>query len=262
LGWSSKLGIREDELIFVIMFWCSHNVIYYGWSLPFAWAYKKDYMKYWKVQPNKSPNEDLISETSKVQLFLRVFIHPFVWLLMYKHIIDQKWDDTLPSFRVCVLQVVLCFYVFFVVNSVVHKWMHVYPFIYRYHKDHHAFITTTGIAAEHHHILDSVANALPTFLPTYLMKLHPKLYCVYMFLRAWESVDSHNGYALPFTPFRYLPGLAYQQEYHCFHHHANLGTYSCLCFDHLTGADEPFLKRYNMNFLAAITYGWLGGKHH
>lgn len=83
---------------------------------------------------------------------------------------------------------------------------------------------------------------------------------MHMFLRTWESVDTHSGYALPWTPFRWLPGMAFQQEYHCFHHHTNVGTYSCLCFDHLFGADEPFLKSIDRDFVGALTYGVLGGK--
>lgn len=258
---SSKLGISEDEILFVFMFWCSHNVIYYIWAIPVAWAYKQNYMSYWKIS-KKYPNENLILKSSQIQIIMRLFVHPIVWLLIYRHIINVPLSNPLPDFKIGSIQIIISFYGFFMINAIAHKCMHIYPFIYQYHKDHHAFITTTGIAAEHHHLFDSIANAIPTFLPPIIIGMHPKLWCLYMFLRTWESVDSHNGYAFPFTPFRYLPGMAYQQEYHNFHHYANKGTYSCLCFDHFMGDDEPFLKLINKDFIGALTYGWLGGKHH
>jgi sterol desaturase/sphingolipid hydroxylase (fatty acid hydroxylase superfamily) len=138
--------------------------------------------------------------------------------------------------------------------------MHDLPWLYRFHKEHHAFNTTTGIAAEHHHILDSLANALPTFIPPILLGMHPFILCIHMALRTWESVDTHTGYAFPWTPFRYLPGMAYQQEYHCFHHHTNIGAYSILLFDHFLGTDSAYLKKTQQNFLGAVTYGWFGEK--
>jgi sterol desaturase/sphingolipid hydroxylase (fatty acid hydroxylase superfamily) len=225
----------NDEWSFVLLIWCCHNVTYYVWALTSQWLYKRNYFQDWKVQPSSQPDEFLLSSTTWRQLAMRVLVHPFMWRDMYRYIISQRLDDPLPSFSTCALLLLLSFYGFFALNAFMHKAFHDWPALYYYHKPHHEFKTTTGQAAEHHSLVDSMANAFITFLPALLLNFHPLLWCAHMLIRTWESVDTHTGYAFPFTPFRYLPGLAHQQEYHVFHHSVNRGSYSCLLFDHFTG---------------------------
>jgi hypothetical protein len=47
------------------------------------------------------------------------------------------------------------------------------------------------------------------------------------------------------------------QEYHCFHHHTNIGAFSCIGFDHLTGEDSAYLKHRGKSFTHIVTYGVL-----
>lgn len=248
----------SDDWIFVLLFWCAHNITYYAWALPCQWFYKHDYLQQWKIEPLKKPDATLIASSSIKQIWLRCLLHPFIWFFMYRTIISKQLDCEIPSLYVSIILLLISFYSFFLQNAFLHKAFHDYPFLFRWHKLHHQFITTTGIAAEHHTLIDSIANGIITLLPCIILQLHPILWCIHMFLRTWESVDSHSGYAFPFTPFQYLPGFAHQQEYHAFHHYAYQGAFSCLLFDHLTGADKPYLKKIQRSFISVVSYGYFG----
>lgn len=269
----------EDVWYFVIMMWCAHNVTFYAWALPCQWLYKANYFQHWKILPDRHPDEDLIKDTHWKQLLLRVFLFPAMWYAIWQYVYVPQlsaagqspvWPPLLSAspeptaLATLALQLTLHFYAFFLINCFVHRMMHKVPFLYKFHKHHHEFKITTGAASEHFDLygVDSVANGVATFFFPLMLsstRLHPTLLAVYFALRTWESVDTHTGYAFPWTPFRYLPGMAYQQEYHAYHHSNNQGTYSCLAIDHfLTDEARPFLKMQNKSFLNSVTYGVLG----
>jgi sterol desaturase/sphingolipid hydroxylase (fatty acid hydroxylase superfamily) len=77
------------------------------------------------------------------------------------------------------------------------------PIFYaRIHKHHHKFKSTIGIAAEFASPIESIfANFVPTLAGPLLLGSHPYTYWIYLWLRVWETVESHSGYEFPWSPW-------------------------------------------------------------
>ena len=51
-SYAMNLGIFlniNDEWLFVLIFWSCHNIVYYTWAWPCAFAYRRNWWSYWKV---------------------------------------------------------------------------------------------------------------------------------------------------------------------------------------------------------------------
>jgi len=244
-GWS-------DAAVFALCIWLSHNVCYYGYGFFLEVAYRRNLWPQWKIAPDKYPTQKF-GDGFFGQLALRLTVQPLVWAAWYTYVLvpcGMSLDAPLGSPLQCSVLLLLSFYGFFAFNCVVHMASHKFPFLYRFHKTHHEYKITTAWAAEHFdiYLVDNIMNTIPTLVPPLLLGFHPLLWCLHMVFRTVESLDTHSGYEIPFTPFRFLPGFAEQQRYHSFHHSHNVGTYSNLLFDHLTGADAPYLKFRKASF--------------
>ena len=81
-----------------------------------------------------------------------------------------------------------------------HRAFH-HPKLYaRFHKQHHKFNSTIGIAAEYAGPVEYVlANSIPTMAGPILFGAHPYTLWIYLSVRVWETVESHSGYDFPWS---------------------------------------------------------------
>lgn len=80
-----------------------------------------------------------------------------------------------------------------------HRAFH-HRYLYRFHKQHHEFYATVGIAAEYAGPVETViSNTIPTFAGTILFGSHPYTFWIYFALRIWETIESHSGYDFPWS---------------------------------------------------------------
>lgn len=88
-----------------------------------------------------------------------------------------------------------------------------------------------------------LANFIPTFGALALLGAHPMVQFLWIVIRILETVDTHSGYAFPWSPFDYF---AWQggTERHDFHHSHNVGCYGSftIFWDWVCGTDAQFLK--------------------
>jgi len=126
-----------------------------------------------------------------------------------------------------------------------HRTLH-HPRIYKYvHKQHHEYQDAViGISAEYAHWLEFIiGNAIPFTAGPILFGCHAIVWVVWALVRIGETLDSHSGYDVPWSPFRLIP-FSGSSGHHDFHHSHVVGNYGTffLWWDALCGTDAAYRK--------------------
>eukprot|EP00755_Sulcionema_specki_P029701 Sspe_Gene.18236::Locus_6542_Transcript_1_1_Confidence_1.000_Length_3053::g.18236::m.18236/K14424/SMO2; 4-alpha-methyl-delta7-sterol-4alpha-methyl oxidase len=113
---------------------------------------------------------------------------------------------------------------------VAHAALHYFPGLYvRYHKQHHEYIVTTGVAAEYAHPVEMVlANYVPVLTGPLLLlpDIHPLTFFVWLAWRLVATYERHSGYDFSSTPLGRIGLLhGHGSRYHALHHSANRGNF-------------------------------------
>lgn len=127
-------------------------------------------------------------------------------------------------------------------HSLLHR-----PYFYKtIHKIHHEHKVTCSLATVHAHPLEyGLGNVLPATLGAMILgkRMHLSSYFGFLLWRGVESLYGHSGYALSWSPFRWLPFHSDGRE-HPFHHSENVGNYSSVTnvWDLVFGTNTTFKK--------------------
>jgi len=203
-------------------------------------------MRKYKVQQGKTPDKALLRKCLLESFFQQLFLRPIVIWALYpvfaRH--GVVGGAELPGLLTCLLH----FLVILAVNDTgfywAHRLLHAVPFLYKHiHKKHHTFITPIGFAAEYSHPVEGVfANGLPTVAGALIMGSHLYIFVAWLVIRILETVDSHSGYELPFSPFHMLRVVQGGVDRHDFHHSHNTGCYGALFtfWDWACGTNRPY----------------------
>jgi len=150
-----------------------------------------------------------------------------------------SFDQPLPGLLTILAQ--LAFFV--VVTDTWFYWSHRllhHRLLYRHvHKKHHEFKVPIGLSSEYSHPVEDIVVTLPsTLLGPFLVGPHVGVFWLWITLRAWEGVDGHIGYELPWSPWF----LFRSQVRHDFHHTNNVGMYGAFFpfWDWINGTDAAF----------------------
>lgn len=123
------------------------------------------------------------------------------------------------------------------------------------HKIHHQYHTPIGIACAHEHPFESFVQLCAWWLPIgfagFMNKhnggLHVSTIFFHHCFRWLETVDSHSGYEIPFSPMHILPFFG-GARMHDYHHREFDGNYGATLFwDWLCGTDKPFWQEVAEN---------------
>ena len=145
----------------------------------------------------------------------------------------------IPEPLTCVAVLVLWHVLFDTWFYWAHRCFH-HPFLYnRFHKQHHQFMTPVGIAAVYAHpVEDLLVNLGSTFVGPVTYPSHFFLYCVYMGLRFYETVDAHSGYDFEWSVWKQLAWVHGGAGRHNWHHSHQVGNYGGFVFwDWVMGTD-------------------------
>mmetsp|Transcript_7702 Transcript_7702/g.19183 ORF Transcript_7702/g.19183 Transcript_7702/m.19183 type:complete len:330 (-) Transcript_7702:600-1589(-) len=155
---------------------------------------------------------------------------------------DEHWPSVGENARDILLMTVIHEFGFYFT----HKWMHEYPFLYKYHKVHHEYKINTTLASMHNHPIDFIFSlGTPGFLAVSLV---PWAHSISLFLWViwlfYANVDDHVGYAFPWSPVRWFPFSASTDE-HEFHHSVNKGCFGSKIsiFGWMFGGYEDYYDR-------------------
>ena len=147
-------------------------------------------------------NDALDKKAFRDQLLSTFVMAPLFGFLLYPVLGwrgMELWTDTLPSWSICIRDVVImilgCDTMFYWAHRALHT-----KALYPYHKQHHEYKLTNVWASEYFGFFDLVCNLAPGLIPGVLIGTHFQLLMFFTGLRGWQTVQSHAGYGLPFDP--------------------------------------------------------------
>ena len=112
----------------------------------------------------------------------------------------------------------------------IHRLFHI-PFFYKlFHKKHHEYNNTVGIAAIYAHPIEYLfGNLLPVVLGPAILSTqsHYATHMIWFFWRNMETIDGHCGCEFTWAPYRVFP-MSASSEHHNYHHSHNDGAYGSL----------------------------------
>uniref|UniRef100_A0A7S4T9X2 Fatty acid hydroxylase domain-containing protein n=1 Tax=Ditylum brightwellii TaxID=49249 RepID=A0A7S4T9X2_9STRA len=167
---------------------------------------------------------------------------------------DESWPSYFELIRHNIMCTILHEFGFYTM----HRLMHTYPWLYRFHKVHHEYKMTTSLAAQHNHPIDYIFSiATPAILPVVIVPTHSFTTFQWLFWVIFANVDDHCGYNFPWSPVRWFPFAASTDE-HEFHHVKNLGCFGSKLhiYEQLLGGNEwydTWLKKQNDLRLSGMT---------
>jgi sterol desaturase/sphingolipid hydroxylase (fatty acid hydroxylase superfamily) len=179
------------------------------------------------------------------QILCNAFITVFMELtgLYHSH---PKDLESLPSVPVFAAQVIFCCMAEDVAFYFSHRALHT-PWLYKtVHKVHHENAVVYCLSAIHAHPVEYLlGNIGPMFLGPILLgkRMHVLSVAGWFFVRSTETIDTHSGYAFPWSPYRIMP-FQLDQDYHFFHHESNVGNYATFFtwWDTIFGTNKAFYK--------------------
>lgn len=193
--------LREDWLFTERMFFIAatavvHSGIYIlvngffalcksqGWFVVYA-IERTDRMK---IEPG------LYKRTAIEALLNHVISQPLIMFLLHAYVSSPS-TLPLPS-PIVVFQHFAMAKLF---NSVLfyftHRWLHTSFMYKRFHKQHHEYIGTIGVAAEFATPVESlISNVFPTVGYCFIMRVHPLIFMVWLASRLVETYEAHSGY--------------------------------------------------------------------
>ena len=133
-----------------------------------------------------------------------------IWLstLLPTHVEHAMSVEELPSPMLLAGSVLFCMLCEDFTFYFSHRLLHT-RFLYRhFHKMHHRFTVTVGIAAEYAHPFEHVFGImLPTAIGPLILGRNIHILTVFAWyaVRTGESLDGHCGYDFSFSPYRLIP---------------------------------------------------------
>ena len=117
----------------------------------------------------------------------------------------------------------------------VHRTLHAPRLFRRFHRIHHQFRESIGIATHYVHPVEHwVGNLMPIFAGVLLVGAHPITILLWVAIAVANAIHTHAGYALPFMTWAVD---------HDFHHHNIRGSYGVLgLLDRITGTDAELRR--------------------
>mmetsp|Transcript_9466 Transcript_9466/g.38707 ORF Transcript_9466/g.38707 Transcript_9466/m.38707 type:complete len:273 (+) Transcript_9466:151-969(+) len=236
-----------DQALFIVGGAIVHTGVFTALNLFFFALHKFKLFERYKIPRKSYPSTELVKKCIKNLLVSHLLVQ---WVSFY--FVGQMWASVAgsegihsapPPWTAVIWQLV----VMMTINDTLFYWAHRllhHRLLYaKIHKRHHEFKSTIGIAAEYAHPIEGiVANAIPTLTGPILLGVHLWTFWLYVTLRLWETVESHSGYAFPWSIWS-LFDFQGGAEMHDYHHSHNVGNYGGAAFsfwDSLMGTDRHY----------------------
>lgn len=245
--WLATNAAGQDErMVFTIGTYLINLVVFWSLNAMLYIFYKYDMFPDKRINKGAMPPQELINECLIQLVVNHLLIYPVVTYFMYpvfSHF-GMQVNAPLPPLRTFLRD----FLVSVAFNDTLFYWAHRmfhHPSIYQYfHKKHHRFNYSIGIASGFvHPVEDVVASLFPSLVGCLLMGSHVIIFWAWITIRLMETIDVHSGYSFSFSPFHLLPFQG-GADRHDFHHHKNVGCYGSFTvfWDWICGTDKAFLE--------------------
>jgi sterol desaturase/sphingolipid hydroxylase (fatty acid hydroxylase superfamily) len=119
---------------------------------------------------------------------------PLIMFFLHEHVSSPSTSQ-LPSPLVVLQHMAMAKLFNAVFFYFTHRWLHT-PYMYkRFHKQHHEYKGTIGVAAEYANPVESLlSNVFPTVGYCFIMRVHPLIFLVWLASRLVETYEAHSGY--------------------------------------------------------------------
>jgi sterol desaturase/sphingolipid hydroxylase (fatty acid hydroxylase superfamily) len=140
--------------------------------------------------------------------------------------VKEGWSSlyfgkAVPAFSTMAWQVFAAYLCYDCMFYFSHRALHSKSLYVKYHKQHHQFTTSIGMASSHQHPVEGAIQLLNWYIPLGIVGwlnsgIHISTVFAYNILRWIETVDAHCGYNFPFSPFSFIPffGGALAHDFH------------------------------------------------
>ncbi|CDW73081.1 sterol desaturase family protein [Stylonychia lemnae] len=239
LAWHSLMIIITN-----LAMWAIYEI-----QLPFFERYKIS-TDPWPWVENKGEWMKMLKKSIALVSFnnfvsLPITIYAFLWLKNFQ--VDLQFGvENLPGSMTIMFTLAFCMICEDLTFHLIHRFLHwrvIYPY---FHKVHHQYRTTIGIAAEYSHPIDFIiGSVIPGSVGAMILgdNMHFTTYLVWVMVRLGESLDGHSGYEFSWSPYRLIP-FSTSASYHNFHHSHNIGNYSSFfsLWDTIFGQNKVFYQ--------------------
>lgn len=235
----------SDRWIFVIgntsivylWFWPINLLLYLSYKFHFPG--KERFL----IQPNLTPNHDLIIKNIKENLFSHIVVVPILSYFIYDAFVyfGIQIRHPIPSWGIIVRD--LCVAIFFadMFGYWLHRSLH-HKSIYKYiHKKHHEYKVNVGIASIYAHPIEEFFTNIVAIFGNMIMGSHVLVLWSWLTIRLIEAIFSHSGYH--FLPYN-ISFLFTGGDFHEYHHSHNIGNYGQFftLWDWMMGTDVSYYK--------------------
>lgn len=240
----------SERLLFCFGTFFLHEVMFWGESLVYMFLHRYSLFEKYLIRPKQYyPPPELVLSATKQLLFSHfvtqvIALYFFYDVFVYCGIVGPD-APAFPSFAKIAVDVFLSLLINDFLFFVGHRLLHTSALYATFHKKHHEFHDSIGLASEYAHPVEVLlGNQLPALAGPMLLQSHLFTFWVYLIFRVHQTVQTHSGYDFPWAIFNIFPWQGGARA-HDFHHSHNQGMYgsgfSCI-WDSLCGTDVHYRK--------------------
>jgi len=237
-------GISQEAIDFGVKVETIHAITFVFFTALFLAFDKIPAMDKYRIRPKVKQDPKLTQLAIKNIVMSHVLAVPYLAGLVFPIF---QWrgmtQNSMPSLMVAVSQIFFSMLVEDTLFYWIHRILH-HPRLYKHlHKQHHLYINTVSYAAEFSHPIEqTVSNVFPSYAGPILCNMSIDVFCIWTFLRLWETFESHSGFVLPYSPWEFFLSVQGGAARHDFHHSHNKGSFGSLFkfWDWFMGTDADF----------------------
>lgn len=223
------------QLVFALVLAGLHTLSFLGSTAAYTWLLKRKAFPERMVASGASPPPKLMREMTREVLLGQPIFGVLCYFIIYP-LWTRMGGSMTASFTP--LTFVWHFLVFVFVNDTIfyfsHRALHTRWLFKKVHVRHHRFRFVRGLVAEYAHPVEDLANFVAFMAGPTLLGSPFAIVASWVFLRMFETVDAHSGYAV--TPCA---------SRHAFHHmYAARGCYGSFAglWDRVLGTEREWKK--------------------
>ena len=255
-SYSALLHKLGDAGTFTALSFATYLFVFWGYHAllnGFVYSGRLTWLRRFKVH-DKEPTSELAKKALQEAALGSVVQVPLLYILyqrFWSHIMPMSLR-TLPGLQESITYLVAWHALFDTWFYWGHRCMHMPALYGRFHKQHHEFHASVGIAATYAHKVEELLVNIPsTLIGPVLLPRHGLLWLLYLALRLHETVDAHCGYDWPWSIWRWCPfhGGCRRHDFHHSHNSGNFGGF--VVWDRICGTDVAYRR-----FCICDAYWW------
>jgi len=230
---------NNDAALFVGLANTTSAVIFFGLGFFYMVAWERRWFQSYKID-NDFPEPQKLKGILHESILLYFVAHPAAlyflgWPVFTRgeNGVERFMSDQVPCLQEMLGHLVIFIALADPLNYFVHRYMHDNKYLYKnFHKQHHEFKVTTGLASHYAHPVNSLMDGVGNFIGPVLCCPHILTFLVWMVLLESKALIDHGGYDFPFT-------LAARHNYHHTHNKGSY-TYFTTFWDYWLGTDADY----------------------